>query len=127
MTYSIIRSCNFAAAIMLSAMVASSATAQEFLTQKELLATIPGNTAYGISNEDGKTRWIQNYGKGRKKGKIAGIYGKNKYESKWSVKGNLWCEDWGTGGGCWNFEKVDSKSYRVYKDGKPLKNLWKLK
>ncbi len=107
--------------------LASTAQAQEFMTQKELLATIPGNTIYGISIQDDKTRWIQSYGKGRKKGKIAGVYGKEQYKAKWSVKGNLWCEDWGDGGACWNIERVGAKSLRMYNGGKPQKRLWKLK
>lgn len=105
----------------------NSVHAQEFMTQKELLATLPGNTAYGIANGDGKTRWVQNYGKGRKKGKIAGLYGEEQYKAKWSVDGNLWCEDWGTGSGCWKFERVGTNQLRVYENGKPLKNLWTVK
>ena len=108
-------------------LVANSASTQEFMTQKELLATIPGGTLSGISNSDDKTRWVQNYGKGRKKGKIAGLFGKEQYKSKWFVKGNKWCEDWGTGNGCWDVERVGEKELRGYVDGKPLKNSWMIK
>ncbi len=106
---------------------ANAAVSQEFMTQKELLATIPGNSITSISIQDGKTRWTQNYGKGRKKGKIAGLFGKDQYKAEWSVKGNRWCEDWGSGSACWQVERVDAQSLRMYKDGKPQKNLWKLK
>lgn len=114
------------AAILMSTQFAA---AQSFMTNEELLATIPGHTFYGISNSDGKTQWAQTYSayKGRKKGKVAGNFGGEKYEGKWQVKNDQWCEDWSTGKGCWSIERVDAKNIRVYKDGEPLKNFWTLK
>ena len=108
-------------------MSSASASAQEFMTQKELLATFPGSTLSGISNTDGKTPWAQAYGKGRKKGKIAGNYGGSTYEAKWYVDGDQWCEDWGSGSGCWQVVQTSAKEFQMYKDGKPLKNPWKMK
>ena len=59
------------AAVLMSTQFAA---AQSFMTNEELLATIPGHTLYGISNSDGKTQWAQTYSayKGRKKGTVAG-------------------------------------------------------
>lgn len=117
----------YATAVAFSLLFTTSSQAQEFMTQRELLATLPGKTATGIDNKDGKTRWTQNYGKGRKKGKIAGLFGKEHYEAKWWVEGNKWCEDWGTGNGCWKFERAGDNKLRVYWDGKAMKNLWTIK
>ncbi len=107
--------------------IAGAAQAQNFMTQKELLATIPGSTLYGISNNDGKTQWAQAYGKGRKKGKIAGNFGGDKYEAEWFVDGNQWCENWGSGSDCWQFVRTGNKELQPYKGGKPLKYPWKMK
>lgn len=104
------------------------ASAQEFMSKKEMLATIPGATLYGVSNSDGKTKWAQAYSKGRKKGKISGVFGEDKYEATWQVKGDMWCEDWGSGKGCFKFVRVSDKNLQVYKEGtKKLKNHWKIK
>lgn len=104
--------------------------AQQFMTKDELLAAIPGNQLSGISNQDGKTPWVQAYSKATKKN--TGIYNgiwnrKDKYSGEWFVKGDQWCEkgDWGQQ--CWSLERVRAKEFRIYKDGKPLKKTWKLK
>jgi len=104
--------------------------AQDFMTQEELLATIPGGQLSGVSNSDGKTPWIQAYSKAtsKKNGKLNGLWnGKDKYTGDWFVKGDQWCEkgDWGQG--CWSVERVGTNEFRIYKDGKPQKNTWKLK
>ena len=100
--------------------------AQTFMSEKELLATIPGQTLDGLSNQDGKTKWAQTYSaaNGRKKGIIAGNFGGEKYDAKWYVKKGQWCEDWGSGNDCWSMERVGAKNIRIYKDGKPKKNFW---
>ena len=106
------------------------AQAQEFMTQKELLATIPGNQLSGTSNQDGKTPWVQAYSKASKgkKGLLNGLWNnKDKYQSEWYVKGDQWCEKWDSGEGCWQVERVSAKKLRAYKNGKPLKNTWNLK
>ncbi|WP_143534490.1 hypothetical protein [Roseovarius albus] len=97
------------------------------MTEKEMLATLPGSTVHGISNQDNKTGWVQAYSKGRKKGKIAGLFGSDEYESDWRVIDGQWCEDWGEGFHCWNFERVGANKLRVHQGGKPLKNLWTIK
>ncbi|MCL6285359.1 hypothetical protein M3P21_17655 [Ruegeria sp. 2012CJ41-6] len=120
----------FKPVLLASAMIvaaASAAQAQAFMTQKEILATIPGSTAYGIANSDGKTQWAQAYGKGRKKGKIAGNFGGDAYEAKWFVDGNQWCEDWGSGSGCFQFVRISEKELQPYKNGQKQKHIWKLK
>ena len=109
-------------------LLSSQVSAQTFLTEKELLTTIPGATVYGVSNSDGKTKWIQNYSTGKRKGNIAGLWGgKDKYKAKWYVKNGQWCEKWNEGSACWHVERVKSKKLRMYNDGKPLKNLWRIK
>ena len=110
-------------------MVPTVATAQNFMSQEELLATIPGGQVSGISNSDGKTRWAQAYSKAtsKKKGVYNGLWGKDKYKGEWYVKGDQWCEkgDWGEK--CWSIERVGAKELRIYDEGKPKKNTWKLK
>lgn len=102
--------------------------AQEFMSQQELLATIPGATLYGVSSQDGKTKWAQAYGKGRKKGKIAGVFGKDKYQAKWWVKDDMWCEDWGSDKGCWKMVRDGDKQLQAYKEGtKKVKYPWNIK
>ena len=104
--------------------------AQDFMTQAELLATIPGSQISGISNRDGKTPWVQAYSKANSKnrGLLNGIWNKkDKYQSEWYVKGDQWCEKWDSGEGCWSAERIRKKNLRMYKDGEPLKNTWNLK
>lgn len=108
----------------------TTAFAQQFMTQEELLATIPGNQLSGVSNNDGKTPWIQAYSKAtsKKNGKLNGLWnGKDKYTGDWFVEGDQWCEkgDWGQK--CWSVERVGANELRVYDDGKPGANTWKLK
>lgn len=100
-------------------------SAKEFMSQDELLATIPGSI---IDSKDKKgVQWVQSYSAykgGKKEGIIKGYYGKEPIESKWYVEGNQWCEDWGSGSACWDVERVNDKSLRMYENGKPKKNLW---
>lgn len=100
------------------------AQAQEFMTQEELLAAIPGHTIRAKS-KDG-TSWFQVYSTGKKKGTIEGEFGDQPIKSKWYVTGDQWCEDWGAGKACWDVERVDANSLRLYENGTPKKNLWKL-
>jgi hypothetical protein len=102
----------------------SAAHSQEFMSQEELLAAIPGHTIRAKSNDG--TSWYQVYSTGKKKGTIEGMFGDQPIKSKWSVKGDKWCEDWGDGKACWDVERVDSNSLRMYENGKPKKHLWKL-
>ena len=103
------------------------ANAQEYMTEKELLSTLPGATIYGISEKDGKTRWVQTYGKGRKKGNISGVFGKDKYKAKWSISGNVWCEDWGCGNGCWQIVRIDAKTLQPHKGTYKSSHVLKIK
>jgi len=113
---------------LIGAFTSTVAGAQEFMTQKELLTTIPGQTLYGLSNADNKTKWAQVYSKGRKKGRITGVFGDTQYKSKWFVKEDFWCENWDGGQGCWKFVQVGEKQLRAYKDGKrKLENSWRIK
>jgi hypothetical protein len=112
-----------AAALFLSPGIPAAAT--EFMTRAELLATIPGKSIQGKSNDG--TPWVQTYATGKTKGAIEGLFGKQKIVSKWYVEGNKWCENWGSGHACWDVERVDATSLRMYENGTPKKNLWKLK
>ena len=98
--------------------------AQEFMKKEELLVTIPGHTIRAKSNDG--TAWFQVYSAGKKKGLIEGEFGGEPIKSKWYVKGDKWCEDWGSGKACWDVERVDASSLRMYENGKPKKNVWKL-
>ena len=114
------------AAVFAAALPAVGA-AQDFMTQEQLLATIPGSTIHAKTNEG--VPWAQAYSAykgGKKKGVISVNFNGEKSTSKWSVKGNQWCEDWGSGHACWDVEQVDAKSLRMYENGKPKKNLWKI-
>ena len=116
-------------AAMLISLTAAGASAQTFLSDAELLATIPGMTVY--SKTDRGTPWAQNYSMSdvddAKKGSIRGIFGKRKYYAKWFVRDGKWCENWGNGQACWTVERVNSKTLRMYGGGKPRPNLWNLK
>jgi hypothetical protein len=108
--------------------IPASATATEFMSEKEILQTIPGSVIRSTSNDG--TKWVQSYSGykgGAKKGIIKGNFGGTKYDAKWFVKKGQWCENWGDGEACWQVERVDAKSLRLYENGKAKKNLWKLK
>lgn len=117
--------------VALTAMLTSfpaAVLAQSFMTEEELLATIPGSMINGKTNKG--VPWAQSYGAykgGKKKGAIKGIMNDTKFDSKWYVENGQWCEDWGDGQACWQVERVDEKSLRMYADGKPRPNLWILK
>jgi hypothetical protein len=112
------RTALFAVVSLIICGLAAPSTAQEFMTRKELQATIPGATLYGISNQDKKTRWVQTYSKGRRQGAIAGLWGKQEYKAKWKIKGSFWCEEWSDGSGCWKLVRVDATTLHPYRDGK---------
>ncbi|WGV15956.1 hypothetical protein [Fuscovulum ytuae] len=100
-------------------------TAQEFMSQAELISTIPGKTIQGRSNDG--SRWAQAYGKGSKRGKIKGVHEGSKYDAEWYVEGDKWCENWGDGQACWSVERVDERSLRMFNaDGSARKYLWVL-
>lgn len=120
----------FAAALGLASVpiMATASQGKTFMTQAELLAAIPGST---IDAKDNKgVAWAQSYSAfsgGKKDGVIKGNYGGKKYDAKWFVQDDQWCENWGDGQACWQVERVDEKSLRMYENGKPKKNLWKLR
>lgn len=112
----------------LSMGVATQALAQDFMSQKQILATIPGATLYGVSSSDGKTKWAQAYSKGGKKGKINGVWGDKQYKANWYVKGDTFCEKGSDYDSCWNIVRVDEKTLQAYKKGgKKTKNPWYIK
>ena len=116
-------------AVALVCLTAPIASARTFLSDAELLATIPGMTVY--SKTDRGTPWAQNYSASDvddvKKGAIRGIFGKRKYYAKWFVRDGKWCENWGNGQACWKVERVNSTSLRLYNGEKPRPYLWHLK
>lgn len=117
----------FTLAAMLTSFPAA-VLAQSFMTEEELLATIPGSMINAKTNKD--VPWAQSYSAykgGKKKGVVKGIMNDTKYDAKWYVENGQWCEDWGDGHACWQVERVDENSLRMYTDGKPRPNLWILK
>jgi len=97
------------------------------MTQEELLQTIPGSVISAKS--DNGTPWTQTYSAykgGKKKGTISVNFGGLAMKSKWFVKDNQWCENWGSGQACWDIERVGTKSLQLYENGEPKKNLWNL-
>ena len=102
------------------------AVAQSFMTEEEMLNTFPGATVTGISANDGRTKWTQTYDelkKGKTKGKGKGVFGKDPYKFSWRTKKGKWCENWVSGRACWDMERIDEKTIRIYKKGK-LINTW---
>ena len=64
------------------------ANAQSFLTDEEILNTMPGTTIMSLAFSDGKTEVKQVIGQpeeGKTKGKISGDFGGESYTSKWFV------------------------------------------
>jgi len=105
----------------------ASAHAQTFMSEHELLNTFPGNSSRGVANSDGKTPWSQTYSayNGKKaKGTIKGKYGDDPYKATWYIRKGKWCENWGSGKACWDMERVDDTTIRLYKKGKPLEQTW---
>ena len=115
--------------VALFSFAAPMASARTFLNDAELLDAIPGMTVY--SKTDRGTPWAQNYSVSdvddKKKGSIRGIFGKRKYYAKWFVRDGKWCENWGKGQACWNVERVNSTSLRMFNGDTPRPNLWNLK
>ena len=96
------------------------------MSAEDLLAVIPGATLTGISNEDFQTRWTQTYDSGGPSGSSTGTFGERAYTSQWSVRRNLWCEDWGSGSGCWRLERVDAVTIQPYHGDRKLPNAWRI-
>lgn len=122
------RFCTTAALTAMLTSFPAAVLAQSFMTENELLATIPGSMINSKTNED--VPWAQSYSAykgGKKKGVVKGIMNDTKYDAKWYVENGQWCEDWGDGQACWQVERVDEKSLRMYANGKPRPNLWILK
>lgn len=99
-------------------------SAGEMMDTLDLLATIPGATLSGISNEDGQTRWVQSYDRD---GGAVGTFGDRGYTSNWSVRRGLWCEDWGSGSGCWRLERLDADTIQPYHGDRKLENVWTIR
>lgn len=115
-----------AALCAVSMSVAQEGVAGEMMDAEDLLATIPGATLTGISNEDFRTRWTQIYDSGGSSGGSMGTFGERPYTSQWTVRRDLWCEDWGSGGGCWRLELVDAETIQPYHGDRKLPNAWRI-
>lgn len=120
--------CTTAAFAAVLSVAGLAAQAQSFMTEEELLATIPGSMINGKTDKG--VPWAQSYSKykgGKKSGVIKGVMNDTKFDSKWYVENDQWCENWGDGSACWQVERVDDKSLRMYVNGKARPNLWILK
>lgn len=105
----------------------STAATRTYMTQAQLLATLPGHTASGVAKQDGNSPWTQTYSpaNGKTRGTFRGFFGGNEpYTGTWVVDGAQWCEDWITDSACYTMEQAGPNSIRVFEDGQPLKNLW---
>lgn len=104
--------------------------AQTFMTEEEMLNTIPGAKLGGISSSDGETPWEQTYAKpkkGNSKGKGTGIWNNtDTYKFSWKIKKGKWCENWNGGSACWNAELIDESTIQMYKKGKKMSQVWKI-
>ncbi|MDP5217849.1 hypothetical protein Q5Y75_11520 [Ruegeria sp. 2205SS24-7] len=52
------------------------------------------------------------------------MFGQRDYTSNWSIHRDLWCEDWGSGTGCWRLERVDETTIQPYHGDRKLTNVW---
>ena len=106
------------------------AAAQTFMTEEEMLNTLPGAKLGGISSSDGKTPWEQTYGapeNGKSGGKGKGLWDSNAaYSFTWKVKNGQWCEYWKNGKACWEAVLIDDTTIQMYKKGKKMSQVWKI-
>lgn len=109
---------------MLALLIAGPMHAGEMLTAQQLQALMPGATLSGISNEDYETRWVQTYGPGEKSGTSTGVFGERNYTTSWSIRRDLWCEEWSNRSGCWRLERVDENTLQPYAGQEKLLNVW---
>jgi len=108
--------------------VSSGAHAQTFLTNDEIMQAFVGKTLSGNSfkTDEPWTAKVLPHKRGKPKGKLEGIYKGDAYTSKWRIKKDQWCEDWGGKSGfvCWQLERVSQQEVRPWSDGKPTKRIW---
>ena len=105
------------------------AVGEQFMSEEEMVDTFSGATISGIFLYDEKTRWTQIYkeiNEGETDGEIIGDAGGKPYESKWFIRKGKWCENWGTGNGCYDLVRIDEKTIRAYEKGAPLKMVWEI-
>lgn len=119
------RNCAVAVATLCTLAISPAAHATKFMTQQELLATIPGHAIHGISRKG--NAFVQVYSKGKKQGTLTGKMGDQKYAESWFVSGNHWCENWGSGHACWQVVRKDANTLQMYRNGKPIAHLWHVK
>lgn len=103
------------------------AGAQSFMSEEEMLATLPGAQVSGKSRDG--TPWAQAYGKrsgNKTNGIFNGVFGTEKYKGKWAVRNGEWCEDTGDWQGCFRFVRTGDKTLAAYRDGKQ-QNDWQIK
>lgn len=115
------------AACALSLAVPTLAAAKTYMSQEELLATLPGATVESVTTEG--TKWSQTYSAyngSKKKGTIDVVFGGEAMTSKWYLNGNQWCENWGSGKQCWEMERLNDKQLMPHGDGKKH-NPWVLR
>ncbi|MBS0564136.1 MAG: hypothetical protein JSR87_06600 [Proteobacteria bacterium] len=101
--------------------------AQEFMSEEELLQTLPGHEAHSVDKKG--NAWAQVYSArsgSKKSGVFNGVWKTDKYTGKWTVKNGQWCEDTGDWQGCFQFVRIDAKTILAYRDGQKQKQ-WTLK
>ncbi len=116
-------------AFLFSIVLSPFSIAENFMSEEEMLDTFSSATISGLFLYDEKTRWTQVYDEfeaGQTEGIIKGEIAGKPYDSKWFIKNGKWCENWGTGNGCYDLVRVDEKNIRAYEKGTPLKMLWEI-
>ena len=115
--------------LLLSVLVSPFAIAQTFMSEEEMLDTFSAATLSGLFLYDEKTRWTQVYEEiqeGETNGIIKGDVAGKPYESRWFIRNGKWCENWGTGNGCYDLVRVNEKTIRAYEKGAPHKMVWEI-
>jgi hypothetical protein len=104
------------------------------LTGYELAALFSGARTSGNSATTEGATWSQEYPeipltstKGKGKGTWVPPGGAEEgYPFSFRVKGNQWCEDWGSGRSCWHIVRQDDNTIQAYKDGVANQYAWNI-
>lgn len=98
----------------------------------ELVGLMSGASTSGNSLTTEGATWSQQYPEiplTKTRGKGQGIWNPpggptDTYDFSFQVKGNQWCEDWGSGRGCWHIVRVDDNTIQAYRNGQSIGESW---
>ena len=114
---------------LVSVVISPYTVAQDFMSEEEMLDTFSGVTISAVFLANKNKRWTQVYEeikKGDTEGIIKGVAGGIPYRSKWFIRKGKWCENWGTGNGCYDLVREDEKTIRAYEKSEPFKIAWEI-